>query len=261
MARLLESFNLDLVERLFDRLNENPFFVKDSKLRYVAANPAMARLCGLKDPALVKGKTAGDIFLPASAAQYESLDRQVLSAGTPLRDRLELICARNAPHQWLLFSQYPVRAPDGKVVGIAATSKLLPAARRQRLIYQRVAMALERIRSNFDSPLNAEAVARSVDVSKSQLERDFVRVLGYTMQTFLHSCRMEQARIDLQGNAKIAEIAQDCGYSDHSAFTRRFRLATGMSPREFRIQARQDTPLLPTSRHWAVAEERSYLKV
>jgi AraC-like DNA-binding protein len=35
-------------------------------------------------------------------------------------------------------------------------------------------------------------------------------------------------------DASIAQIALDCGFADHSAFTRAFRAVTGMSPSEYR---------------------------
>jgi AraC-like DNA-binding protein len=38
----------------------------------------------------------------------------------------------------------------------------------------------------------------------------------------------------------VAEIAHACGFYDHSAFTRAFRAATGMTPTQFRQSRRQE---------------------
>jgi AraC-like DNA-binding protein len=38
----------------------------------------------------------------------------------------------------------------------------------------------------------------------------------------------------LAGEASVADIAQACGYADHSAFTRQFRATTGVTPSEYR---------------------------
>jgi AraC-like DNA-binding protein len=35
-------------------------------------------------------------------------------------------------------------------------------------------------------------------------------------------------------NRSVAEIALDCGFRDHSAFSRAFRSATGQTPSQFR---------------------------
>ena len=39
--------NLAFLEELFAPLTDNPFFIKNEKLQYVAANDAMLRLCGV----------------------------------------------------------------------------------------------------------------------------------------------------------------------------------------------------------------------
>jgi AraC-like DNA-binding protein len=46
--------------------------------------------------------------------------------------------------------------------------------------------------------------------------------------------RLERAADLLDGRASIAAIAQTCGYSDHSAFTRQFRAVVGVTPRDYR---------------------------
>jgi AraC-like DNA-binding protein len=37
-----------------------------------------------------------------------------------------------------------------------------------------------------------------------------------------------------ESDRSVADIALDCGFYDHSAFTRAFRSATGRTPTEFR---------------------------
>lgn len=233
-GRMLGVANLELLEQLFDRLSSNPFFVKDAELRYVAANPAMARLCGVRNSRSLVGKSARDIFPAGSAERYEALDRRILAGGRPIKDRLELVPGHDRARTWLLFSRFPVTDHEGRIVGVAATSRSLPAPERQHPIYSRLADAVRHIRAHFDAPLNVERIAAQAGISKSQLERDFSRIFGSTMQAFLHSSRMEHAIQALEGRSTIAQIALDCGYSDHSAFTRRFHAVVGLTPREYR---------------------------
>jgi AraC-like DNA-binding protein len=40
----------------------------------------------------------------------------------------------------------------------------------------------------------------------------------------------------LHGNESIACIGQACGFSDQSAFTRKFKAETGFSPRAYRAR-------------------------
>lgn len=226
--------NLALISSLFDHLPENPFFIKDAGLRYVAANSALARLCGLADSGQILGRTARDLFPHDLAQRYERLDRRILAGGQPIHDQLELTGGRRGESAWLLFSRYPVRDGSGQVVGIAAVSRRLSSAARNHPIYLRIAQVTDQIRSNFDRPLDLSGLAVRAGVSRSQLERDFSRLLGTTMQSFLNNIRMERAAERLSGQGSIAEIAQDCGYSDQSAFTRRFRAAFGLSPTAYR---------------------------
>jgi AraC-like DNA-binding protein len=66
------------------------------------------------------------------------------------------------------------------------------------------------------------------------LERDFVDVFGLTPLRYLTKIRLEAAIHMMAGGQQIADAAIACGYSDQSAFARRFKAATGMSPREYR---------------------------
>src|SRR5690348_11354122 len=108
--------NLDLLEALFAPLTDNPFFVKNRDLQYVAANDAMLRLCGIANRTDLIGRTAWQVYPASYAAHCERDDREIL-AGRAIVDRLEMVVA-SAP-TWLLFSQMPVRDATGGVVGIA----------------------------------------------------------------------------------------------------------------------------------------------
>ena len=242
--RLLGTADLNLIHCLFDRLLETPFFVKDAELRYLAANAAMARLCGVEATSQIIGRTARDLFPHALAERYETLDRRILADGHPIHDQLELSSGRMGQSAWLLFSRYAVRDATGKAVGVAATARQLPAPSRNHPTYARIAAVVDRIRQGVDSPLDLPGLARLAGTSRSQLERDFSRLFGTSMQSFLQSSRIERALEKLEGDASIARIAQECGYNDHSAFTRRFRAALGISPREYRRRLKRSmTPL------------------
>jgi AraC-like DNA-binding protein len=73
-----------------------------------------------------------------------------------------------------------------------------------------------------------------------QLERDFIKLIGMSPRRYLTRLRMEAA-VELleRSNDPILKVADACGYSDQSAFTRRFRAAVGMSPSEYRVCRRR----------------------
>jgi AraC-like DNA-binding protein len=129
------------------------------------------------------------------------------------------------------------RAGPGGVAGSGAGS-LLPA---------QVLLAASKSyidRHLTDRPLTPEAIARAHHVSVRQLysvwSRNDVSLAGY-----LIGQRLERARrclADRSAPARtIAAIAHECGFADTAHFSRRFRDAYGMSPREWR-QAVQGVP-------------------
>jgi AraC-like DNA-binding protein len=68
--------------------------------------------------------------------------------------------------------------------------------------------------------------------------RQLRRIFQLTPGQVIARKRLEAAAHLLRDTPQpIAEVALDCGYCDHSAFTRAFREATGMKPRQFRETA------------------------
>jgi AraC-like DNA-binding protein len=234
--RRLGATDLDLLERLFEPLPDCPFFVKDDALCYVAANAAMARLCGVRAAAELAGRRARDFFSAAQAARYEALDRQVLATGRPITNHLDLSLPRRSSSAWLLFTRTPVRSAAGEVVGIAAVSRRALPSRRTDALYARLAEAAERIRMRPEAPLDIAELAKGAGVSKSQIERDFAQLFATTPTRFLHQARVEKAARLLMSGASVAEAAYACGYADQSAFTRRFKQMTGLTPRQYRAR-------------------------
>ncbi|WP_377703408.1 helix-turn-helix domain-containing protein [Pseudoduganella sp. UC29_71] len=72
------------------------------------------------------------------------------------------------------------------------------------------------------------------------MERLFQRVFHYSPRQLLLQTRLNGALALIEsGRAlSIAEIAADCGYTDHSAFSRQFKALTGQTPVQYRAQCR-----------------------
>jgi len=95
-----------------------------------------------------------------------------------------------------------------------------------------------------DPALGAEAVAAAAGISARYLHALF-RDTGQPFGQWVRSLRLEAARAALAdpGNrASIAAIAYACGFADQAQFSRAFREAHGLAPREYRRQA-GGTPL------------------
>lgn len=226
--------DLQLVESLLDHLPRSPFFVKDLSLRYVGANAAMLELCGVRDRAQLIGRSARDFFPATVCARYETLDRQILKTRRAVTNQLDLSARKHGPPVWLLFTRWPVMSEDGDVAGIAAIARNLDAPDRRHPNYERLAKVVDLMQVQLHTPLEIANIARQARVSTSQLKRDFVNLFGVSPQRYLTKIRLEAALTMLRTDASIAEIAQACGYTDQSAFTRRFKSVLGASPGEYR---------------------------
>ena len=64
---------------------------------------------------------------------------------------------------------------------------------------------------------------------------------GITLRQYIISYRLKAARAYLANTKRtIAEIAEECGFTDASYFTKTFRQAFGMTPKEFRNEKKEE---------------------
>lgn len=231
-AGMLGSLDLGLIEAIFEQQPDCPFFVKDARLRYVAVNGAMLRLCGVKDRAGMIGKTASEFFPAVVKERYELLDRQVLAKGLAITEQLELVRSSRSSSTWILFARLPVRDHAELVVGVVGTSRILND--RSTAQYSGLMRVLEHIGGHFAEPLYLKRLARMAGTSASQLERNFSKVFRSTLQAYHRRMRLEAALKLLSTPRSISEIAHEIGYADHSAFTRQFRQSYGIAPGQYR---------------------------
>lgn len=99
--------------------------------------------------------------------------------------------------------------------------------------------ALNTIGEHFREALSVESLARSCNMSASQLRRRFARVLGCSPQQYLHRLRIRCACEMLRSSREaIVAISMACGYESLSSFNRQFKQQLGCSPRVYRQRRR-----------------------
>lgn len=93
------------------------------------------------------------------------------------------------------------------------------------------------INAHYPEPLSQSAAARFAHLSNSAFSRFFKRATGQSFTDYVGALRLSLACDRLiQTEAKIATIAQDCGFANLSNFNRRFAASKKLTPREFRRQ-------------------------
>ena len=240
----LDTIGLDAIETMFDALNDIAFFVKDREGRYLSINRTMVRRCGMRHKKEVLGKTALELFPRALAETYLAQDRKVIDSGTPIDKHLELHIYPGRSRGWCITKKMPLYR-NGEVIGLIGTSRDLGLPDELHPAYRQIADIAQTIRDNYQHNLSFKELAERAGLSLSRVERLFQKVFHHSPRQLLLQCRLSAARslIEKTPDARIAEVAYECGYTDHSAFSRQFKAYVGMSPTQYaRSAALRDTP-------------------
>jgi AraC-like DNA-binding protein len=225
-----------LLERLFDRSPDVAFFVKDSLGRYVTVNDSLVERHGLNSKSQVIGKCPHEIC-PGDFGRIPSeQDAKVLRTGRPLLDHLEMQWYRpNAP-VWCLTSKLPIVATSGDVIGLIGFSRDIRAAVEPDEIPERFADALAEFEQTLSAEMTPAWLAQRSQLTLPRLARLTKRLFDLTPGQWITKSRIAAAsRMLCETERSVADIAHACGFYDHSAFTRAFRSATGITPTKFRV--------------------------
>jgi PAS domain S-box-containing protein len=231
--------DLGAMETLFDALNDVAFFIKDRDGRYLSINHTMVRRCGLRNKVDVVGKTALEVHPRHLAQTYMAQDQQVIDSGLPIKKHLELHLYPSRSRGWCLTHKTPLRDEGGNIIGLVGTSQDLGLPDDLHPEYGKIADIALFIRSHYDQNVCINQLAKDSGMSLSRVERLFQRVFHHSPRQLLLQSRLNAAMAAIEAtNASIADIAYQCGYSDHSAFSRQFKAHTGMSPVQYRSRCR-----------------------
>jgi PAS domain S-box-containing protein len=231
------SIDLELLSRLFDLSPDVAFFIKDAAGRYVAVNQSLVERHGLKSKSQVIGRCPREICHGEFGQIPTEQDRRVLQTGKPLIEHLEMQWLTPDNPVWCLTTKLPIRDSEGKVTGIIGFSKDLRVALNPKEIPEDFATALQEFEQSLAPESTPAWLAQRSSLSPQRLARLTKRLFGLTPSHLLTKSRIAAAARMLRENKlSISEIALACGFYDHSAFTRSFRSAIGVTPTEFRNQ-------------------------
>lgn len=87
--------------------------------------------------------------------------------------------------------------------------------------------------SYHKSELGIEALCKQLNISRATLHRCFMNNCGISPGAYLINYRMERAKELLSHEIAVKSTALSCGFTDPLYFSKAFRKAYGISPREF----------------------------
>jgi PAS domain S-box-containing protein len=238
------SVAASVLAELFDHAPDLAFFVKDSAGRYVAVNASLIKRHGYHHKSQVLGRRPCDICPGDFGRLPAEQDAHVLRTGRPLIDHLEQQWYLPRKPVWCLTTKLPLRDTAGKVIGLIGISRDVRAPVEARNIPVELAATLERFENNLAESATPAILAQRAGLPPAKFARLIRRFFDLTPSQFLTQTRLAAAaRLLRETRQSIAEIGQACGFYDHSAFSRAFHSAMGVTPSAYR-EAIQKAPRL-----------------
>lgn len=107
----------------------------------------------------------------------------------------------------------------------------------------RINKAFDYIEENLEKTLTLEQLAQEANFSKYHFNRIFSSIVGETPFQFIQRVRLERAAslLATNKNESITEIANKCGFSDASIFSRNFKKQFKISATQYRIKKNQNS--------------------
>ncbi len=222
-------------QQLFEHLPGIYFFVKDVQSRMMGASRPILDRFGLSSEEEIIGTTDYDYFPAHIADSFVRDDQLVIRTGQSLINRVEVWYTAQRLLDWFVTNKLPVRDTDNHVIGVMGTVRSYESHRQSALPYSQINDVVEYVRENHRGRITVAQLAKRANLSPRQLHRKFIGVFGMNVQEFLNKTRI-QATSDalLNTDRSIADIAQEFGFWDQSAFTQQFRKHVGVTPFRFR---------------------------
>lgn len=231
------AIDVATLSNLFDCAPDVAFFVKDAQGRYVAVNDSLVRRHGLSARDEVLGRRPRDICQGEFGQAPSEQDERVLSTGQPLTEHLEMQWNPAGEPVWCLTTKLPIVDDAGQITGIVGFSRDVRVPVQQDDIPREFATALKNFEQTLADEVTPSWLAEQSSLTPQQLTRFTKRVFDLTPTQLIARIRIAAASRMLRDSTRsIADIALACGFYDHSAFTRAFRNATGITPTAFRSQ-------------------------
>ena len=234
-ASSVGAVDMRLLEQLFDHTPDIAFFIKDHAGRYLVVNNSLVERHGFRSKAQMLGRRPVDVCPGDFGRIPTEQDAAVIRTGRPIIERLELHWyAPNKP-VWCLTTKLPMRDANGQVCGIIGLSQDVRSPMPTKEIPAEIAAELRCLESSYADPVTPSMLAGVARLPAARFARIIKRIFGITTSQLIAKTRIAAAsRLLRETDRSVAEIAHDCGFTDHSAFTRAFRAVTSVTPSQFR---------------------------
>jgi len=164
-------------------LNTIPSYVfwKDRNSRYLGSNRIFAEEAGFSDPAGIVGKSDAELPWAVHADTLTDEDREVLTSGTPLLERVKQFPGPQGGMRWIKTEKLPFVDVSGDLIGVLGVQHDITEQLRNE---EQLRASEEKLRSLFAfSPLGInlqDMSGRFIDANEA-----FLSIVGYTRDELL----------------------------------------------------------------------------
>lgn len=169
---------------------------------------------------------------------------------------------KDASIKWLLeklHAEYKSARPCAALIGHYVKTAAILIAKKciaEKKADDPMSRVMQYMQDHMAEQITVEQLADLIYVSKSYLSRLFKQQTGMSLIEYLRLIRVEAAKsLLVSSSTNVNEISYTIGYNSPKYFCRAFRTCTGMSPREFKYSAENDTaeklPLLKQEQQYA----------
>lgn len=222
-------------ELLFEHLPGCLFYVKDRAGRFVALNESLVAQLGVKSKEDVLGRTDADFLPEYLVERYRKDDLMVLDRGEVIREKVELVTSTDGVVDWYVTTKVPLRDVRGRIVALAGMTRAYRGRNSGFTIPEELEPALEHVRTHYSEVIRIGDLGKLVGLSVSAFERKFKKHFRMSPTEYIRRVRMHEAcRRLIHRSEPISTIAQECGFSDQSHFTREFARVMRTTPAVYR---------------------------
>ena len=223
---------------LINTLPDACFYIKDKDCRIMALNHRNCEICNIKNELDVIGKRSDEVFPLQDGNAYMVLDREVMSTGKPVFNRIETRPADKS-HHFMVSSVFPLTDVKGSIIGTMRLYKLATLKDTEHEWQGKLKSVAAYIQSHFTEELPLEMLATLSENSVSQFKRNFTKVFDMSPGRFIVNTRINHARKLLETTDMLmSDIAQESGFYDQSHMTKAFKTIRKTTPGEYRRQHR-----------------------
>ena len=136
---------------------------------------------------------------------------------------------------WLLTQKLPVFDKAGQVIGVLVLLQSYASQRASLAAHDSVRKAIEYLEQHLGRQVSMAELAKKAGLSERHLQRRFQATFSMSAQAFAGFIRIQAAARMLRTSTdSVAAIATNVGFTDQSAFGRRFRKIFGVTPLGYR---------------------------